>query len=87
MGGSGSEGGTVMGAPAPIEQLPPSASHVLYVLEHCGPLTQAELVEESYLAARTTRWAVRRLTEEGILETAPAPDARQCLYLVADGRA
>ena len=64
-----------------IEHLSPSVKLVLKVLEYKGLLTQKELVAESYLPARTVRYALTILKKEGILEERLYfKDARQCLY-------
>lgn len=48
--------------------LPPSAKLVFLVLEHHGLLTQQEICDESLLAARTVRYALTRLEDEGLIE-------------------
>ena len=64
-----------------IGRLSPSVKLVLKVLEYKGLLTQKELVAESYLPARTVRYALTILKKEGILEERLYfKDARQCLY-------
>ena len=70
---------------ADIEDLPPSAKFVLWVLEDIGPVTQQELCDEITLPPRTVRWALDRLEDEGIIESRPyTRDARQSLYRIAD---
>lgn len=64
-----------------ILQLSPSVKLVFKVLEYKGLMTQKELAAESYLPARTVRYALCRLKKEGILEERLYyKDARQCLY-------
>ena len=64
-----------------IERLSPSVKLVFKVLEYKGLMTQKELVAESFLPARTVRYALNRLKKEGILEERLYyKDARQCLY-------
>ena len=68
-----------------IADLPPSAKLVYKVLEYHGPLTKQELVEETRLAERTTRYAIDRLDEIGALATEPNfDDLRQTLYRADD---
>lgn len=51
------------------------------VLEYSGFLTQKEIAKESYLPARTVRYALNRLKEEEFLqEKFHFKDARQSLY-------
>jgi len=64
-----------------IEDLPPSAKLVFKVLEYDGPMTQKQLVSESMLSARTVRYALDRLDDQGALEEdIYFADARQSLY-------
>ncbi len=66
---------------AVIDNLPPSAKLVFKILEYSGLLTQKEIVRESYLPARTVRYALNRLKKENILEERfYFKDARQSLY-------
>ncbi|MFB6086128.1 MAG: winged helix-turn-helix transcriptional regulator [Halodesulfurarchaeum sp.] len=72
-----------MTPPSRLDDLPPSAKLVYTVLEHDGPLTQKELVEESMLSARTVRYALERLDECGCIdEPVYLEDTRQSLYRV-----
>lgn len=60
---------------------PPSAAFVLYILKREGEMTQSDLSEEACLPARTTRWALNRLEEAGLVESRPSVmDARETLY-------
>ena len=44
-------------------------------------MTQKEIAEETRLSVRTVRYALNRLTEEGIVEQVPClSDGRQTLY-------
>ncbi|HIH69548.1 MarR family transcriptional regulator [Methermicoccus shengliensis] len=64
-----------------IERLPPSAKLVYKVLEYSGPLTQKEIAKETYLPARTVRYALDRLkSEDMLIEKFYFKDARQSLY-------
>ncbi|WP_226041586.1 helix-turn-helix domain-containing protein [Natrinema sp. DC36] len=68
-----------------IDGLPPSAKFVLWVLEDEGELTQQELCDTITLPARTVRWALNRLEDEGIVESRPyTRDARKSVYTIAD---
>lgn len=72
---------TVADAPDRIEGLPPSCKLVWLVLANAGELTQAELVEETMLSPRTTRWALDRLGDAGVVASRPSTeDARQDYY-------
>jgi DNA-binding MarR family transcriptional regulator len=64
-----------------IDELPPSAKLVFKVLEYNRQMTQKEIAEETRLSVRTVRYALNRLTEEGIVEQVPClSDGRQTLY-------
>ena len=66
--------------------LPASAVAVLSVLASRGPLTHKQLVEASPIPARTVRYALRRLREEGrVLERPSFRDSRQSYYLLPTG--
>jgi len=53
--------------PADLQDLPPSAKLVYKVLEYAdGPMTQAELVEETRLPARTVRYGLDKLEAGGV---------------------
>lgn len=67
-----------------VEDLPPSCKLVSLVVDEAGPLTQAELVERTRLPARTARWALDRLREEGVVAERWNPaDARSHLYEIS----
>lgn len=76
-----------MSAP-PDERLsdqPPSAKLVFLVLDHRGSLTQREIREESLLTARTVRYALSRLEDEGLVEGRISfRDARQRIYSLSE---
>ncbi|MCX2818079.1 helix-turn-helix domain-containing protein [Haladaptatus sp. F3-133] len=68
-----------------IDELPPSAKLVFKVLEYNRQMTQKEISEETRLSVRTVRYALNRLTEEGIVEQVPClTDGRQTLYDLND---
>jgi transcription initiation factor IIE alpha subunit len=61
--------------------LPPSARLIIKVLESGSLLTQKEIINKTYLPARTVRYALSRLRNENILqERFCFQDARQSLY-------
>lgn len=67
-----------------LEDLPPSAKLVAKVLEYNETLTQSELAEETLLPARTVRYALTRLEEQGVVESRFSfSDARKRLYTLA----
>ena len=64
-----------------LEELPPSAKLVAKVLEYNGTLTQSQLSEETLLPARTVRYALNRLEEEGAVTSRFSfADARKRIY-------
>ncbi|PWB56169.1 MAG: hypothetical protein C3F06_01365 [Candidatus Methanoperedenaceae archaeon] len=64
-----------------MDHLPPSAKLVFKVLESSGFLTQKDIARQTYLPARTVRYALNRLKEENVLqERFYFQDARQSLY-------
>lgn len=68
------------------EDLPPSPSYVLDVLERDGPLTLAELRETVYLPDRTLDWALRRLLDEDLIaQTRETDDLRRVSYNTCEG--
>ncbi|MCH7661729.1 MAG: MarR family transcriptional regulator [Euryarchaeota archaeon] len=68
-----------------LSDLPPSAKLVFLVLEYHGSLTQQEIREESLLTARTVRYALSRLKEDGLVEGQISfMDARQCIYSLSE---
>ncbi|WP_433634510.1 hypothetical protein [Halomicrococcus sp. NG-SE-24] len=61
--------------------LPPSAKLVYRVLQEEAPLTQRQVRENALLPARTTRDALTKLKDRGLVEEGLyAPDARKRLY-------
>ncbi|UHQ98130.1 winged helix-turn-helix domain-containing protein (plasmid) [Natrinema zhouii] len=68
-----------------LGELPPSAKLVYRVLKYEDELTQKQLVEETLLAARTVRYAIARLEEEGVIvQRMSFQDARQKLYSLSE---
>lgn len=66
--------------------LPPSALTVLSLLATRGPLTHKQLVEASPIPARTVRFALARLRDEGrVIERPSFRDSRQSYYLLPTG--
>ncbi len=64
-----------------LESYPPSVKFVAKMLEMKGELTQSDLVEETLLPARTVRYAVNTLEDDGYLESRHYwKDARKRLY-------
>ena len=64
-----------------VSELPPSAKLIAKVLEYNGTLTQSELAEKSRLSPRTTRHALQKLEDAGVVESEISlADARQHLY-------
>lgn len=67
-----------------LRDLPPSAKLVAKVLEYNETLTQSELADETLLPARTVRYALTRLEEQGVVESRFSfTDARKRLYTLA----
>lgn len=70
---------------AQIADLPPSAKLIYLVLEYNDQLTQKAIVEESFLSARTVRYAINRLEEIGVIDSQVSfQDARQTLYTLSE---
>lgn len=64
-----------------VKELPPSAKLVAKVLEYNDSLTQSQLAEETLLPARTVRYALNRLEDEGVVESRFSfADARKRIY-------
>jgi DNA-binding MarR family transcriptional regulator len=65
----------------PVRDLPPSAKLVAKVLDYEDTLTQSQIAAESLLPARTVRYALTRLEEEGVVSSRFSfSDARKRLY-------
>lgn len=47
---------------------PPSAKFVYKVLEHGGPLTRSEIIDETLLPGRTATYAISRLRDHSLVE-------------------
>ena len=68
------------------EQLPPSARAIYTLLSEQGPLTSKDLILKCDLAPRTVRYALKRLTKEGLVKKAPyLLDMRSSKYFVETG--
>ena len=68
------------------EQLPPSARAIYTLLSEQGPLTSKDLIQKCDLAPRTVRYALKRLTKEGLVKKAPyLLDMRSSKYFVETG--
>ncbi|MGB9987919.1 MarR family transcriptional regulator [Salarchaeum japonicum] len=64
-----------------VRDLPPSAKLVAKVLEYEDTLTQSEIADETLLPARTVRYALTRLEDEGVVDSRFSfTDARKRLY-------
>ncbi|MEE6208548.1 helix-turn-helix domain-containing protein [Salarchaeum sp. III] len=64
-----------------VRDLPPSAKLVAMVLEYEDTLTQSEIADETLLPARTVRYALTRLEDEGLVDSRFSfTDARKRLY-------
>ena len=64
-----------------VRDLPPSAKLVAKVLEYNDTMTQQQIAEETLLPARTVRYALNRLDEQGVIESRFSfADARKRLY-------
>ncbi|WP_136588536.1 winged helix-turn-helix domain-containing protein [Salinigranum halophilum] len=66
---------------AAVRDLPPSAKLVAKVLDYEDTLSQSQIAEETLLPARTVRYALTRLEDEGVVESRFSfSDARKRLY-------
>jgi DNA-binding MarR family transcriptional regulator len=62
---------------------PPSASKIIRVIENNGPMTSKDIVENTNLAPRTVRYALKRLVAEGVVARVPnLTDLRQTLFML-----
>ncbi len=67
-----------------VDALPASARFVLTAVRDHGPLTHQELGLATGLPARTIRYAVRRLKDDGILDSLSSlRDGRTCYFFVS----
>lgn len=65
-------------------RLPESAQRVFVAVKVDGPLTHAELRDRTGLPPRTIRFAVRRLKDEGFVDTRSSlKDCRTCYFFVS----
>ena len=68
-----------------LTDLPPSSKLVYKVLEYEGSMTQDAIAAESRLCARTVRYALGKLEEEGLVTSrVHLEDARQSKYRIVD---
>jgi DNA-binding transcriptional ArsR family regulator len=64
-------------------RLPDSAKRVFDAVKAAGPLTHAELRERTDMPARTVRYALKRLRDEGFVDTrCSLRDCRTCYFFV-----
>lgn len=67
-----------------FSKLPESAQRVFGAIRDNGPVTHAGLREVTGMPPRTIRFAVRRLKEEGFIDTrCSLKDCRTCYFFVA----
>ncbi len=70
--------------PQKLEALPESAQRVFHAIRDDGPVTHATLREETGMPARTIRFAVKRLKEEGLIDARSSlRDCRTSYFFVA----
>jgi len=65
--------------------LPPSAKLVYLIIDECGPLSHGDLRERAEFSYSTLRGALDELEAAGVIEMAPASDARSRVYHVTEG--
>ncbi len=64
-------------------KLPASARRVFEVVRDHGPLTHAAIHEHTDMPPRTIRFAIKRLRDEGLLDTrCSLRDCRTCYFFV-----
>ncbi len=64
-------------------RLPDSAQRVFEAIRDGGPLTHTELHERTQIPPRTIRFAIKRLKEEGFIDTrCSLRDCRTCFFFV-----
>lgn len=69
--------------PEVIKDMPPSAKLVYKALVYEGEMTQKEIIAETYLPARTVRYAIDILLEKNMISLKPnLNDVRQTVYSV-----
>ncbi len=54
-----------------LEDLPPSAQTIFYIVKDKGPITSAEIVELCNLAPRTVRHGLKLLVRVGLIQKLP----------------
>lgn len=66
-----------------LARLPGSARRVFEVIKERGPVTRRELSESADMPARTVRYAIKRLKDEGLVDTrCSLRDCRTCYFFV-----
>ncbi len=79
---------SLMGPPLRVREdaaghLPPSAHRIFGLLRDAGALTHAQIALRTGMPARTIRFAVRRLREQGLVSSIPSlRDCRTCYLFV-----
>lgn len=69
--------------PIVLTRLPESARRVFEAVKQGGPITHTELRERTGMPARTIRFAVKRLKDEGLIDTrCSLQDCRTCFFFV-----
>jgi DNA-binding transcriptional ArsR family regulator len=69
--------------PVRMARLPESARAVFEAVKRLGPLTHADLRQQTGMPARTIRFAVARLKEAGFLDVrCSLKDCRTCYFFV-----
>lgn len=69
--------------PVVFGKLPASAQKVFEAIKAGGPMSHAALREATGMPARTIRFAVKRLREEGLVDTrCSLRDCRTCYFFV-----
>ena len=70
--------------PRVLGRLPASAQKVFEEVKQHGPLTHAELREATGMPARTVRYGIKRLRDEGLIDTrCSLKDCRTCYFFVS----
>lgn len=70
--------------PVKFARLPVSAQKTFAAVRQAGPLTSSQLREATGIPGRTLRHAVKRLKDEGLLDTrCSLRDCRTCYFFVS----
>ncbi|MEA3189439.1 MAG: hypothetical protein QOD77_21 [Thermoplasmata archaeon] len=70
--------------PITLGKLPDSAQRVFGVVRERGPLTHTDLRQSTGMPARTIRFAVKRLKDEGLIDArCSLKDCRTCYFFVS----